>query len=46
MKYRYHPEARFELDETLGFSHEIDPELADDLNLKIVKAIRKIILNP
>lgn len=46
MKYRYHPEARIEFEEALGFYHEIDFELADRLNLEISRAIRVIRKNP
>jgi plasmid stabilization system protein ParE len=46
MKYRYHPEARIEFSEALGFYHEIDLELADRLNHEIARAIRTIVANP
>jgi len=46
MKYRYHPEARIEFADVLGFYHEIDFELAERLNLEISRAIRVIRKNP
>jgi len=46
MKYRYHPEAKGEFSDALGFYHEIDIELADRLNHEIARAIRTITDNP
>ena len=46
MKYRYHPEARNELAEALGFYHDIDFELADRFHHEIARAIHVISNNP